>query len=220
MLVKILRFIGSIAAIPLCVAVTVGFYKGIISIRSISGSGLIFILGAFSYSVIHLLLFKLNFLYVLGHELMHAVATLFSGGKVMGIKISSEGGSVKTTTPNFLVTLAPYLIPGYTVFIAVLYFLLSFFVDLGRFSGYFIFFVGFTLMFHLVYTAESIRQKQSDLVRTGYLFSITLAYAVNLVIVFGIVSVLFKEASFFDFLSITYEKSKELYYSFWRQLFL
>ena len=220
MLIKILRFFASILLIPACIAITISFYNGIISIRTVSESGLIFILGALSYSVLHLLLFKLDFLYVLGHELMHGIATLFSGGKVVKIRVGRKDGSIKTTTPNIFVMLAPYLIPGYTVFVTLVYFALSFFMDVSRFSGFFIFLIGFTLMFHLSYTAESIRGKQSDLVKSGYLFSFSFIYIVNLLIVFSIVSFLFKQASFYDFLSGLYERSKEFYYSFWRQLFL
>jgi hypothetical protein len=219
-LIKILRFLASLLFIPACVAVTASFYNGLISIKSISDLGLIFLLGALSYSLLHLVLFKLDFLYVAGHELMHAVATVFSGGKVKGIKVSGKEGSVRSTTPNFLVMLAPYLIPGYTVFIALLYFLLSFVADVTRFSGLYIFLVGFTLMFHLAYTAQSIKERQSDLMKTGYLFSISFIYIFNLVIIFCIISFLFKEVSFLDFLSMSYERSKEFYYSFWRQLFL
>lgn len=220
MLIRAFRFIVSILLLPLCVAVTISFYDGLISIRTISESGLIFILGVLAYSILHLLLFKLSFLNVLGHELMHAIATFFSGGKVLSFRVSTKEGSVRSTTPNLFVILAPYLVPGYTVFIAFLYFLSSFFMDVARFSEYFIFFIGFTLMFHLACTAESIRQKQSDLVKTGYLFSISFIYIVNLIIVFSIITLLFREASFFDFLSSSYERSKEFYYSFWRQLFL
>jgi len=219
-LVKVLRFIGSFLLIPACVAATAGFYNGILAIKSISGTALIFLLGALAYSSLHLFLFKLDFLYVIGHELLHAAATLVSGGKVRGIKVSSREGSVQTTTPNFFVILAPYLIPGYTVFVALLYFLLSFFIDVSRSTGLFIFLLGFTLMFHLAYTAQSMREKQSDLIKTGYLFSISFIYIANLVIVFSIISFLFKEARFFDFLSFSYERAKEFYYSFWRQLFL
>jgi len=220
MLIKVLRLILSILLIPACVACTVSFYKGVISVEVISESGLIFLLGALSYCALHLLFFKLDFLYVLGHELMHAIATFLSGGKVSNIKVSRRWGRIKTTRPNVFVMLAPYLIPGYTVFIAVVYFILSFFMDVTRFSGLFIFLVGFSLMFHLAYTSQSIREKQSDLMKTGYLFSISFIYIVNLVIVFSILSLLFEEASFFDFLSGSYERSKEFYYSFWKQLFL
>ncbi|MDP8230454.1 MAG: hypothetical protein P9L93_05045 [Candidatus Gorgyraea atricola] len=219
MLIKILRFIGSILLIPACVALTTSFYKGIISIKYVSESGILFILGALAYSVLHLVFVKLDFLYVLGHELTHAIATFFSGGKVKGMKVSSRGGSIRTTTPNLFVALAPYLIPGYTVFIALLYFLLSFFTDVDRFSGIFIFLIGFTLMFHLSYTAQSIREKQSDLIKSGYLFSISFLYIVNLVIVFAIVSFLFN-VSFTNFLSEAYEGSKQFYCYSWKQLFL
>ncbi|MBU3911565.1 MAG: hypothetical protein KKD90_03160, partial [Candidatus Omnitrophica bacterium] len=62
MIVKAFRFILSILLIPACVAFTISFYRGVTGISGISGSGLIFILGAFSYSVLHLILFKLDFL--------------------------------------------------------------------------------------------------------------------------------------------------------------
>ncbi len=147
------------------------------------------------------------------------VATQNRKGKVKGMKMSAREGSITTTTPNFLVMLAPYLIPGYTVFIALLYFLLSFFVDVGKYSGIFIFFTGFTVMFHLAYTAESIKERQSDLVKTGYLLSVSFVYIANLLITFGIISFLFQNVSYLDFLSSVFESSKEFYCSFWRQLF-
>ncbi|MBU1853030.1 MAG: M50 family metallopeptidase [Candidatus Omnitrophica bacterium] len=220
MLIRALRFIVSILLIPVSIAFTISFYSGISSIKTVSESGLVFILGAFSYSILHLLIIKLDFLYVSVHELTHAIATLFSGGKVRKIKIRAKEGSVKTTKANIFVMLAPYLIPGYTLFIAFLYFGLSFFMDTARYSDLFIFIIGFTLMFHLAYTADSIRGKQSDLIKTGYLFSIFSIYIVNLVVIFFIINLLFKEAIFLDFISGAYEKSKDFYYFSWRQLFL
>ena len=205
---------------PVCVIATISFYEGIFSIQDVSKSGLYFILGALMYSIIHLLLFRLDFLYVFGHESMHAFATVCSGGKASKMKVSGKGGSVKTTTPNFFVMLAPYMIPVYTVTIAMVYFILSFFIDITKYSGVFIFLIGFTLMFHLAYTAESIRQKQSDLIKTGYFSSISFIYIVNLVIVFLIMSLFFKDVSFIDFISNIYEKTKFFYWSFWKQLFL
>ena len=220
MIIKILRFILSVLLVPVCVAVTASFYKEIASIKGVSESGLIFILGAFSYSALHLLLFKLDFLYVLGHEAMHAITTFFSGGKVLGMKVSGKEGSVQTTTPNLFVILSPYIVPVYVIVTALLYFTLSFFTDVSKLSGYFIFFMGFFLMFHLVYTSASIREKQSDLMKTGYLFSILLIYIINIAIVFFVISLLLPKVSFFDFISASFEKSKEFYYSLWKQLFL
>ncbi|MDP2921473.1 MAG: hypothetical protein Q8O12_03795 [Candidatus Omnitrophota bacterium] len=215
-----LRFIISILLIPVCIITTVSFYDGIISIQDVSKSALYFLLGALMYSVMHLLLFRLDFLYVFGHESMHALATVFSGGKASNMKVSSKGGSVKTTTPNFFVMLAPYLLPVYTVVVAIIYFILTFFIDITQYYGAFIFLVGFTLMFHLAYTAESIKEKQSDLIKTGYLSSISFIYIVNLAVVFLIMSLFFRDVSFTDFISSIYEKTKFFYWSFWKQLFL
>ena len=220
MLFKVLRFILSILLIPGCVAITVTFYKGIIGIQHISESGLIFILGALSYSLVHLLLFRPNFFYVIGHELLHASATLLSGGKVQGLKASIREGSIRVTSPNLFVMIAPYLIPFWTVFIALLYFFISFFIDGTRYSGLFIFLIGFTLMFHLVYTAQSIKERQSDLIKAGYFCSIFSIYIFNLGVVFFIVSIFFKEASFLDFLFVFYEEAKRSYFSLWQQLSL
>jgi len=151
---------------------------------------------------------------------MHALATFCSGGKASNMKVSSKEGSVKTTTPNFFVMLAPYLIPVYTVIIAAIYFIASFFIDITKYSGIFIFLIGFTLMLHLAYTAESIKGKQSDLIKTGYLSSISFIYIVNLGIVFFIISLFFQGASFVGFISDVYEQTKVFYWSFWKQLFL
>jgi hypothetical protein len=217
---KIVRFIIGILLMPVCVIVTISFYNGMFAIKEVSESGLYFILGALLYSMTHLLLFKLDFLYIFGHESMHAFATFCSGGKASKMKVSNKEGSVKTTTPNFFVILAPYLIPAYTVVIAAAYFISSFFIDITRYSGIFIFFIGFTLMLHLAYTAESIRDKQSDLIKTGYLSSISFIYIVNLVLVFLIVSLFFQGASFVSFIADVYEKTKIFYWFFWKQLFL
>jgi len=217
---RILRFIISIVLIPVCVIITISFYNSMFAIKEVSESGLYFIFGALLYSIIHLLLFRLDFLYIFGHESMHAFATFCSGGKASKMKVSSKEGSVKTTTPNFFVMLAPYLIPVYTVILAAVYFILSFFIDITKYSGAFIFLIGFTLMLHLVYTAESIRDKQSDLIKTGYFSSISFIYIANLIIVFLIVSFFFQGASFVNFIADVYEKAKIFYWSFWKQLFL
>jgi hypothetical protein len=217
---RVLSFIISILLIPVCVIATISFYDSVSAIKDVSESGLYFILGALLYSMVHLLLFRLDFLYILGHESMHAIATFCSGGKASNMKVSSKEGSVKTTTPNFFVILAPYLIPVYTVIIAALYFIASFFIDITKYSGVFIFLIGFTFMLHLAYTAESIRGKQSDLIKTGYLSSISFIYIVNLVIVFFIISLFFQGAYFMGFVADVYEKTKVFYWSFWKQLFL
>lgn len=217
---KLIRFLFSILLIPVCIAVTISFYNGISEVKSLSQSNLYFLSGVLAYCLMHLLLFKPDFLYVLGHEFMHAVTTFISGGKAGSMKVSSKEGSVKTTKPNFFVILAPYIIPPYTVLIAILYFILMLFAQAQNFLKIFIFLIGFTLMLHLSYTAESIRQKQSDLIKTGYLFSFSFIYIINMSLVFFILTLLNKEISFLSFLSSSYEISSEIYFGVFKQFFL
>ncbi len=217
---KLIRFLFSILLIPVCIAVTMSFYNCLSGIKSLPQSSLYFLSGVLAYCLMHLLLFKPDFLYVFGHESMHAITTFLSGGKASSMKVSSKEGSVKTTKPNFFVILAPYIIPSYTVLIAVLYFILILFTQVQNFLKIFIFLIGFTLMLHLSYTAESIRQKQSDLIKTGYLFSLSFIYIINVSLVFFILTLLVREVSFLSFLSSSYEISSEIYFGLFKQLFL
>ena len=57
--------------------------------------------------------------YVLGHELTHALWGLVFGAVPSDVRVSANGGSVRLTKSNLLITLAPYFFPFYT-FIVVL----------------------------------------------------------------------------------------------------
>ena len=70
---RIIRSLLSVIIIPVCVITTIHFYGSVSRIRGVSDAGFIFILGAFSYCFLHIVFFKLDFLYILGHESMHAI---------------------------------------------------------------------------------------------------------------------------------------------------
>lgn len=58
-------------------------------------------------------------LYVIGHELTHALAAWGSGAKVFGFKVGEKGGHVDLSHSNAFIALAPYCIPIYAVFVAL-----------------------------------------------------------------------------------------------------
>ena len=64
--------------------------------------------GAACWLVIYLLLPKPMWIYVVGHELTHALWTWAMGGRVTKFKASSQGGHVLVSKNNFLIALAPY----------------------------------------------------------------------------------------------------------------
>ena len=111
--------------------------------------------------------------YVLGHEFTHALATMACGGRVKGMKVTGEGGHVYVTKDNFFVTLAPYFVPLYAVLVFALF-------ALGRMFwgwntpwawGVFYWALGLAYAFHVLLTVEILRTRQPDITSQGRCFS-------------------------------------------------
>jgi len=133
-------------------------------------------------------------MHVMAHELTHAFwATLF-GGRVKSLNVSHEGGSVTMEKSNFLVVLAPYFFPFYTVLALLIYII----VDV-KYVDYILFLIGFTYSFHLALTLYSLRQKQTDIRECGLLFSLMFIYLANLLILAGIISLGSKQFNMVNF---------------------
>ena len=111
-------------------------------------------------------------LYVLGHELTHAVWGLLFGARVSNLKVSLKGGSVTLTKSNVLITLAPYFFPFYTMLVVLLAVVVRLFA------------VGFTWCFHICFTLRALAQRQPDVIEYGHLFSWVFIWTFN---VFGLV---------------------------------
>lgn len=117
--------------------------------------------------------------YVLGHELTHALWGWAMGARIKGIKVSARGGHVRLTRTNFLITLAPYFFPFYTVLVLALHFILSLFWDMSLYQPVWMGWVGLTWAFHLTFTFSILRIKQPDVQEHGRLFSYTIIYLFN-----------------------------------------
>ncbi len=60
-------------------------------------------------------------IYVLGHELTHALAVWMSGGKVHSLQASSKGGKVLSDRVSPWISLAPYIFPFYPMIAGILW---------------------------------------------------------------------------------------------------
>jgi len=129
------------------------------------------------YALIQVFFWRPLFVYVMGHELTHALAAVLQGGRADDMRISTKGGMVKVDVSNFLVNLAPYFFPIYTFFL-----LLAYWIADPRFQIYLVFLLGLSLAFHLALTLYSLRQHQSDISEVGWLFAIPFIVALNLLI--------------------------------------
>ena len=220
MLAKISKLVIGIILIPVVIGISIAFFEILSDIghaRSIGSR--IFLLGVLTYTVIHLFIVKLNYVYTLGHEIMHVLTTWICGGGVRSFNVSKNGGAVGTTKANFFIMLSPYFIPTYTLILSFLYFLIPLFVDIPNIRTIYLFLAGFTLALHLIFTADVIKREQPDIINTGYLFSLVIIYIANLLLVGFVICLLFKGVTFENFFHTVYFKSKNIYVNIFHQLF-
>lgn len=121
--------------------------------------------------------------YVLGHELTHALWGLLFGAMPSDLKVSETGGSVKLTKSNLLITLAPYFFPFYTFLVIIAALVTYAFLRPLPVIPLWLFMIGFTWAFHILFTLETLSQAQPDVKLYGRLFSWTFIFIVNVLIV-------------------------------------
>jgi hypothetical protein len=208
--------------LPLVASVSLAFYEqfGNIDVTLTKGQQY-FLFGIIAYCLIQLFLFKAVYLYVLGHEAVHVLAAWLCLGRVTSFKVSSSGGSVSTSKSNLFISLSPYFVPVYAILLIVIYYLINdiFFEGILTQSS-FMFLLGMTLAFHIVMTVDTLKTRQPDFAKAGYLTSSVLLYVVNLVIISGTLGLMFKGFSFRSFWSNACFLSVDTYRLIFRQLFL
>lgn len=117
--------------------------------------------------------------YVWAHELTHALWAWLFGIRVLGIRVRKTSGAVTLSDSHFMVTLAPYFFPFYTVLAIAVYYLLGLFWHVEVLEFYWLGVVGFTWGFHVTFTLTSLAQRQTDIRDCGHLFSYTVIFLLN-----------------------------------------
>ncbi len=133
--------------------------------------------------------------YVLGHELMHVLMARLSRGKIRDWHISPEGGYIVTTKYNFLIALAPYLWPFYSVPVLAAWGVVSVWKGAPFMREFFLAALGLTWMFHLTFTLWVLPRGQSDFHGPGRVFSFVIIYLANALLLGGALVVLAPEVS-------------------------
>lgn len=121
-------------------------------------------------------------LYVFGHEATHALWVYAMGGKVSEFKVRRDGGYIVADTSNFLVALAPYFFPLYSLLAIVAYGGASLFHDMQPYRWVLYGLIGITWGFHISFTLWMIPKGQSDLTYHGTFFSLVIIYLMNLAV--------------------------------------
>lgn len=209
----------AMALLPTLLGYTAAFVAFLASVPTMTAAQLAFLLGSTAYLAWHTMVGKPLKLYVFGHEMMHAVATWISGGQVKAFRVSAKGGHVAGTKTNLGIALAPYLIPVYSVLVALLYVVAGWFWNVRAYASWFYGALGATLAFHFAFTAEFVKTRQPDLIESGRLLSLTFIYWANLAFVALAVALVTPAMRFWNYVADGYQRSGALYAALVRQLF-
>ena len=175
-------FIG-ILLLPACFAFAKAFYL-VMMHSGVVFSEVLFLLGGIAaFLLCWFFLPRPVKMYVFGHELTHAFWGILFGAKVSRLKVTDKGGSVNLTKTNFLITLAPYFFPFYTFVVGVVALIVSLFVKPLPCIPLWVALVGFTWAFHILFTIDSLAQRQPDIATYGRIISWTFIFLSNITIV-------------------------------------
>ncbi|HXT00818.1 MAG TPA: hypothetical protein VN915_09110 [Elusimicrobiota bacterium] len=137
-----------------------------------------------------------RWMYVLGHELTHALAAWTSGGSVFAIHVEEKGGHVDLSHSSAFVALAPYCVPFHALAVVAGYRVLIWARPQAQAEALFLLLMGGALAFHALMTWETLTQvKQPDLDDAGgSVFSFALIGMANGLVVLLLLKTLFPES--------------------------
>lgn len=128
------------------------------------------------------------YLYVLGHELTHAMCVVLSGGRVTDFHVSTSGGYITTNKTNLVITLSPYFVPFYSLWVVLLQLILRFFDFVSElWDPVFYLLIGVTWMFHMIWTLWMLPKDQPDLQENGQFLSLIVIYLGNLFVLTALI---------------------------------
>lgn len=119
-----------------------------------------------------------------------------------------------------LVRVAPYLLPIYSIIMFAGYFLYALFDKSSAAVNWFVFLFGFTITLHLVFSAKSLRGRQSDFLRSNYIFGFSFIYILNIALLAMVFSLMFGPYSFVDFCNHSFQIAKGIFSAVFKQLFV
>lgn len=128
----------------------------------------------------------LVYVYVVGHELTHALAAKLSFGHVETMKFDLSGGYIETDADNLFIALSPYFTPLWMFCWMATLWLLNLALPFEAFPAWFYAGGGFWWAFHLYWTGWIIPREQPDMLENGVVLSMLITLLMNIVVLAGI----------------------------------
>lgn len=176
-----IKSVIAVSLIPFVLGLLISFGNLAVSLIPLNSSEIWFLTGFMIFFAVFLIKSVPGRVYVFGHELTHAVWTILFRGKIKEFKVSSKNGSVVATKSNFLISLAPYFFPIYTFLIIFIFYILAFIIPVAKYIEWLFFVVGFSYSFHIFLNFESLSMGQSDVKKTGKIFSYIIIGVLNII---------------------------------------
>lgn len=195
---SILKFIFAVVFFPILVAVSLSFSNELQKLSPHLVSA--FVWGVFTYLVIHLLLYEPAPVYQKGQKITEIVFKFFAP----------------------LVRLASFFLPIFTILLLLAFYLLT--ITLKKplrleYQSYFMFFISLFMILHIVFTAASLRNRQTDFLKANYFFAMEFIYIINIGIIAGMFSLIFTEFSFLNFFNGACSITQNIFVVVFNQLF-
>ena len=181
-----LRMLLGVALLPACWGVVRAFADAVLvagGAEGISAEAISLLGGVAAFALCWMALSHPVRAYVLGHELTHAFWGLLFGAVPSKLRVGEKGGSVNLTKSNMVITLAPYFFPFYTFLVVVAALVAFVFVRPLPWLPLWMFLVGFTWSFHVLFTLETLAQRQPDVRLYGRVFSWVFIFLANVALV-------------------------------------
>jgi len=183
---KLLKFLIGVALLPPCIAISQALWELVEAIHPESDwllppPGIAMLAGLGLWLVLYYTLPHPVRSYILAHELTHALWGALMGAEISSIEVAEDRGAVVLSKSNFIITLAPYFFPLYTVLTIAAYYGLALFFDVEAYELFWQGAVGLTWGFHLTFTISALMQHQTDIHQHGRLFSYTVIYLCNVI---------------------------------------
>ena len=182
-----LRMLLGVALLPMCWGVVRALFDSVVAAAGESGGitaeSIALLGGMLAFALCWMSVPHPVKTYVLGHELTHAIWGLLFGAVPSRLRVSESGGSVNLTKSNMLITLAPYFFPFYTFVVVVAAIVTYAFIRPLPWLPLWMFMVGFTWAFHVLFTIETLSQRQPDVKLYGRIFSWVFIFLANVALV-------------------------------------
>ena len=177
-----LKSVVAVLLLPLCVGATQAVGQVVQAGSAADRFWVALVAGVACWVVVYALLPRPMRLYVLGHELTHALVAWFSGRKVRRIRVGRTSGSVTVERANWVITLAPYFVPFYAALVALSFSVGNLFLGWEPYVAWFHLLLGAAYAFHVTFTAHALSTPQSDLAREGPFFALVMIWLGNVLV--------------------------------------